>query len=126
MDAVTGLNGMTRTEFERVVKEALDSLPPALRDRLDNVQVSIRESPDRRQVAEFGSGLYGLYEGVSLDRRTHDFAGLPDRITVFKRSIERDFPDRAGMIRCIRETVIHEVGHFFGLDDEDLDRLGIG
>ena len=118
---------MTRREFEKVVKEAIESLPGALRGKIDNVQVSVRESPDRKQTAEHGSGLYGLYEGVSLDRRTHDFAGaLPDRITIFKRSIERDFPNRAEMIKCIRETVIHEVGHFFGLDDEDLDRLGIG
>ena len=118
---------MTRSEFEKVVREALDSLPPELRGKLDNIQVTIRESPDRQQVAEHGSGLYGLYEGVSLDQRSHDFAGaLPDRITIFKRSIERDFPDRGEMIQCIRDTVIHEVGHFFGFDDDDLDRLGIG
>lgn len=118
---------MTRREFEKVVKEALDSLPAALREKIENVQVSVRESPDRHQTAEHGSGLYGLYEGVSLDRRSHDFQGaLPDRITIFKRSIERDFPDRAEMIKCVRETVIHEVGHFFGFDDDDLDRMGIG
>jgi predicted Zn-dependent protease with MMP-like domain len=118
---------MTRKEFERVVQEALDSLPPPLRSKIENVEVGIRESPDRQQVAEYGSGLYGLYEGVPLNERSPDFAGaMPDRITIFKRSIERDFPDRAEMIQCIRDTVIHEVGHFFGLDDDDLDRLGIG
>jgi predicted Zn-dependent protease with MMP-like domain len=118
---------MTRREFEQVVKEALDSLPAALRAKIDNVEVGIRESPDRQQVAEHGSGLYGLYEGVPLNERSSDFAGaMPDRITIFKRSIERDFPDRGDMIQCIRDTVIHEVGHFFGLDDDDLDRLGIG
>ena len=118
---------MTRRQFEQVVKEAVESLPPALREKIRNVQISVRESPDRRQVQEHGAGLYGLYEGVSLDQRGHDFAGaLPDRITIFKRSIERDFPDRAEMTKCIRETVIHEVGHFFGLDDDDLDKLGIG
>lgn len=118
---------MTRREFEKVVKEAIDSLPAELREKLDNVEVSIRESADRKLVAEHGGGLYGLYEGVSLDQRTHDFAGaLPDRITIFKRTIERDFPDRREMIQCIRDTVIHEVGHFFGFDDNDLDRMGIG
>jgi predicted Zn-dependent protease with MMP-like domain len=118
---------MTRREFERVVREAVESLPRALRERIQNVQVAVRESPDRRQVAEHGSGLYGLYEGVSLDRRTHDFQGaLPDRITIFKRAIERDFPEREAMMKCIRETVVHEFGHYFGLDDDDLDRLGIG
>jgi predicted Zn-dependent protease with MMP-like domain len=118
---------MTRREFEQVAKEALASLPPILREKIVNVQVVIRESPDRRQAAEHGSGLYGLYEGVSLDRRTHDFQGaLPDRITIFKRTIERDFPEREAMIKCIRDTVIHEFGHYFGFDDEDLDRMGIG
>ena len=118
---------MTRREFERVVKEAVESLPREFRDKVENVQVIVRESPDRRQAAEHGSGLYGLYEGVSLDRRTHDFQGaLPDRITIFKRAIERDYPERKAMIQCIRDTVVHEFGHFFGLDDEDLDRLGIG
>ena len=98
---------MTRREFEKVVKEALESLPAALREKIDNVQVSVRESPERSQTAEHGSGLYGLYEGVSLDQRSHDFQGaMPDRITIFKRSIERDFPERAEMIQCIRETVI--------------------
>ena len=118
---------MTRREFEKIVKEALESLPAPLRDKLDNVEVLVRESPDRKQTGEHGPGLYGLYEGVSLDQRTHDFQGaLPDRITIFKRSIERDFPERAEMLKCIRETVIHEVGHFFGFDDDDLDRMGIG
>lgn len=118
---------MTRREFEQVVKEALESLPAPLRDKIDNVEVSVRESPDRQQTGEHGSGLYGLYEGVPLDQRTHDFQGaLPDRITIFKRSIERDFPERQDMIQCIRDTVIHEVGHFFGFDDDDLDRMGIG
>ena len=118
---------MTRREFERIVKEALDSLPPMLRGKIENVEVLVRESPDRRQTSEHGSGLYGLYEGVSLDRRTHDFQGaMPDRITIFKRSIERDYPKRPEMIKCIRETVIHEVGHFFGFDDDQLGAMGIG
>ena len=118
---------MTRREFEQVVKEALDSLPPILREKIENVQVIVRESPDRRQTSEHGSGLYGLYEGVSLDRRTHDFQGaLPDRITIFKQAIERDFPEREAMIQCIRDTVVHEFGHYFGFDDDDLDRMGIG
>lgn len=118
---------MTRRDFERVVREAVESLPPVLREKIRNVQVSVRESPDRRQTAEHGSGLYGLYEGVPLGARTHDFQGaLPDRITIFKRAIERDFPRRDEMVKCIRETVIHEFGHFFGLDDDDLERLGIG
>jgi len=118
---------MTRAEFEKVVKEAWQSIPPDLRSKIVNVEVIVRESPTRRQVAELGGGLYGLYEGVSLDQRTHDFQGaMPDRITLFKRCIERDFPERVEMIQCIRDTVLHEVGHYFGFDDHDLDGMGIG
>ena len=118
---------MTRAEFERVVREAMDALPPMFLEKLGNVEVVVRESPTRGQVAENGGGLYGLYEGVPLNERTPEFAGaLPDRITIFKRSIERDHRDRAAMLKCIRETVLHEVGHFFGLDEDDLERLGIG
>jgi predicted Zn-dependent protease with MMP-like domain len=118
---------MTRREFERIVEEAVESLPAPLREKIRNVQVVVRESPDRRQTAEHGTGLYGLYEGTSLDRRTHDYqAAMPDRITIFKRAIERDFPEREAMIKCIRETVIHEFGHYFGFDDDQLDQMGIG
>lgn len=118
---------MTRREFEAVVKEAFDSLPRQLRDKIENVEVVVRESPDRRQTGEHGGGLYGLYEGVSLDRRTHDFQGaMPDRITIFKRSIERDFPERTEMVKCIRDTVVHEFGHYFGFNDDQLDAMGIG
>ncbi|MBI4566581.1 MAG: metallopeptidase family protein [Planctomycetes bacterium] len=118
---------MTRREFDRIVREAIAGLPPPLRQRIDNVQVVVRESPDRRQAAEHGGGLYGLYEGVSLDRRGHDFQGaLPDRITLFKRTIERDFRNREEMIRCIQDTVVHEFGHYFGFDDDDLERMGLG
>src|SRR5687768_8936103 len=94
VERIESLNGMTRREFEKVVREALDSLPVDLRSKIENIQVGIRESPDRHQTAEHGAGLYGLYEGVPLEERGPDFAGaLPDRITIFKRSIERDFPD---------------------------------
>lgn len=118
---------MTRREFEKIVAEAVESLPAPLKEKVRNVQVVVRESPERRQTAEHGSGLYGLYEGVSLDRRTHDFQGaLPDRITIFKRTIERDFPERGAMIQCIQDTVVHEFGHFFGFDDDQLDAMGIG
>jgi predicted Zn-dependent protease with MMP-like domain len=123
---------MTRREFERVVEEAVDSLPKELRGRLDNVEFHVAESPNRRQAQglELPSrepSLYGLYEGTSLaDRSVSDAVLLPSRITLFKRAIERDFPKRPEMIKCIQETVLHEIGHHFGFDDEDLDGFGIG
>ncbi len=120
---------MDIAEFELVVKQAIRGLPEPLRGRIENVQVVIRDASGskRQRGGRDESGLYGLYEGTPLPGRTHDFQGaLPDRITLFKNNIEADFADRAGMIRCIQETVIHELGHYFGFDDEDLDEMGIG
>ena len=123
---------MTRREFERVVEEAVNSLPEEFRARLDNVEFHVAESPNRRQAKAVGvdsrePSLYGLYEGTSLaDRSVSDPVEFPSRITLFKRAIERDCPTRPEMVKCIQETVLHEIGHHFGFDDEDLDGFGIG
>ena len=111
---------MTRREFERIVEEAVKSLPEPFRDRLEKVVIRVAESPSKRQSrvpepkGRREPALYGLYEGT------------PDRITVFKRAIERDHRSRPAMVRCIQETVLHELGHSLGLDDSQLDRLGCG
>jgi predicted Zn-dependent protease with MMP-like domain len=123
---------MTRKEFEKVVEQAVAGLPEEFRRRIENVEFRVAESPNRRQSREFGEDgkepcLYGLYEGTPLgDRRADDSFTLPDRITIFKRAIERDFRTRAEIVACIQDTVLHEVGHFFGLNDDRLDELGIG
>lgn len=122
---------MTRKEFEQVVREAVQALPEALRRKIDNVEIRIAESPSRRQSREWGGGrlppLYGLYEGTPYGERGREYTlRLPDRITLFKRAIERDCRTRPEMIRCIRETVLHELGHYFGLDEHQLDDLGLG
>lgn len=123
---------MTRREFERIAQEAVQSLPEPFRARIENVVIRVAESPNRRQSrARDGHShepsLYGLYEGVPrTERSASDSASLPDQITIFKRAIERDHRSRAAMIRCIQETVLHELGHYFGLDDSQLDELGFG
>jgi predicted Zn-dependent protease with MMP-like domain len=122
---------MTRREFEKIVEEAVASLPEAIRKRIENVAFHVAESPNRRQSRQTGTdrggALYGLYEGTPLTERS---AGepplLPDRITIFKRAIEHDCRTRADMVRCIQETVLHELGHYFGFDDDQLDGFGIG
>ena len=117
---------MTRREFEKVVKAAVESLPAPLRERIENVHFVVAESPHRRRRGQSGE-LYGLYEGVPFHHRGPDYQGaLPDRITIFKRTIERDFKTREEMTRAIQDTVIHEVGHYFGFDDDQLNDLGIG
>ena len=123
---------MTRREFERIVEEAVKSLPETFRDRIENIVIRVAESPNRRQSKSsepkgHETSLYGLYEGVPrTERRVDDSFQQPDRITVFKRAIERDHKSRAAMVKCIQETVLHELGHYFGLDDSQLDELGYG
>ena len=104
--------------FDDHVRAALDSLPPAIAAALDNVVVVIEdEHPDYPD-------LFGLYEGIPLPERG-DMAGeLPDRITIFRLPLEDEFDDPAELEREIRITVLHELGHYFGLDEERLAELG--
>jgi len=104
--------------FDDHVKAALDSLPADIASALDNIVVVIEdehpEDPD----------LFGLYEGIPLPERG-DMAGeLPDRITIFRVPLEEEFPDPAELEREIRITVLHEIGHYFGLDEDRLAELG--
>ncbi len=116
---------MNRQEFEKIVREAVENLPAPIREKLENVSFDVAESPNRRQSG-WGE-LYGLYEGTPFPHRGPDYnLAMPDRITIFKRAIERDFRTREEMIRCIQDTVVHEVGHFLGLDDDELEARGLG
>lgn len=123
---------MTRREFERIVEEAVRTLPEEFRSRIENVHIKVAESPNRRQSRGEPDGgrepsLYGLYEGTPRSERgPDDLPLLPDRITIFKRAIERDHKTRPELVKCIQETVLHELGHYFGLDDTQLDALGFG
>ncbi len=107
--------------FEREVGRALDSLPDELRAAMDNVAVLIDdEDPQERN-------LYGLYRGTPLtDRTLEGYAGsLPDTVTIYRRPLERDFGhDRERLVDEIRITVVHELAHHFGIDDDELERLG--
>jgi predicted Zn-dependent protease with MMP-like domain len=104
--------------FDDHVKAALDSLPADIASALDNIVLLIEdEHPD-------DPDLYGLYEGIPLPERG-DMAGeLPDRITIFRIPLEEEFPDPADLEREIRITVLHEIGHYFGLDEDRLAQLG--
>jgi predicted Zn-dependent protease with MMP-like domain len=104
--------------FDDHVKAALDSLPADIARALENIVLLIEdehpEDPD----------LFGLYEGIPLPERG-DMAGeLPDRITIFRIPLEEEFPDPADLEREIRITVLHEIGHYFGLDEDRLTQLG--
>jgi predicted Zn-dependent protease with MMP-like domain len=107
--------------FEEHVRAALDSLPPQLADALENVAVVIRdehpEDPD----------LFGLYEGTPLPERSGASVGhLPDQITIYRLPLEESFRDPAELEEEIRITVLHELAHYFGIDEDRLDELGYG
>ena len=104
--------------FADHVRRALDSLPPDIARRLENVAVVVEdEHPD-------DPDLFGLYEGVPLPERG-DWAGsLPDRIRIFRRPLVESFPEPARLEEEIRITVLHELAHYFGLDEDRLEDLG--
>jgi len=107
-----------RPTFEENVRAALDTLPPDIAAALRNVAVVVeeenRDDPD----------LYGLYEGVPLPERGDMGGALPDRVAIYRRPLEDDFPDPEELRQEIRITVLHELGHYFGLDEDRLAELG--
>jgi predicted Zn-dependent protease with MMP-like domain len=104
--------------FEEHVRRALESLPPQIAEALRNVAVVVAdEHPD-------DPDLFGLYEGIPLPERG-DWAGtLPDKITIYRLPLEESFPDPRELEEEIRITVLHELAHYFGLDEDRLDELG--
>ena len=103
--------------FEELVVEALDSLPPEIGRQMRNVAVMVEDdSPD---------GLLGLYEGVPLTARGEWYSGvLPDRITIYRRPICEISETEEDVVEEVRVTVIHEIAHHFGIDDDRLEELG--
>jgi len=116
-------------DFYELVERALEGLPPDLAQLLDNVAIVVDEWPDYSTplVAEGPEDtLYGLYEGVPLTERGWGYSGiLPDKITIFRGPLERDFePD--GLEEQVKITVVHEIAHHFGFDEDRLEELGWG
>ena len=107
-------------DFERVVRQALDSLPPKLREAMSNVEIVIEdENPD-------DPDLFGLYVGIPLTERDSGYAGvLPDKIEIYRIPLEEEFGHDPELLEEeVRITVIHELAHHFGIDDDRLDELG--
>lgn len=119
---------MRRREFERLVVRALGDLPPQFRAYLDNVVVLVEDRPSRELLAQLGMApgdlLYGYYEGTPLTEFGRDFGmRLPDRIYIFQGPIEEVCRNRAEMEAEVQATVLHEIGHHFGLSEEELEHL---
>ena len=121
---------MDRRKFHRLIEEALDTLPGEIRIRMENVTVVVEEEPTDDQIEHAGLDpaegiLFAVYEGSPLTERSHDFAMvLPDRITLFYRPLIETFRCPSEIREQIRRTVVHEVAHFLGLDDDEIERLG--
>jgi predicted Zn-dependent protease with MMP-like domain len=107
-----------RLRFEELTVEALDSLPAWVLERLENVEVIVEDGPPRDEP-----NLLGRYHGIPLTERRHYAGVLPDTITLYRRTIERQARDEDDLRRVIAHTVEHEVAHFFGISDERLRDL---
>lgn len=120
---------LTEDEFAAIVEEALAEIPVALADFMDNIIVDVEPMPSRHDLNEVGiddpTELLGLYHGTPITERGDDgVIPMPDRITIYQRNLEAVCESREELIEQIRTTVFHEVGHHFGLDEDDLEELG--
>ena len=117
----------TRREFLRLVRLALEELPTQIDYALENVAILVEDWPgeDDPEVAgpEGPYDLFGVYSGVPLPEREGGLPPLPDRITLFQRPIEEDSEDEDEIRAAIGETLIHEVGHYFGLSEEEIEEI---
>ena len=110
---------MDTDAFREIVEDAVAGLPEFFRSKLNNIDIVIEDGPvDRR-------GLLGLYQGVPLKKRGAWYGNvLPDKITLFKKNIERISRDRKDLEEWVRRVLIHEIGHYFGFDEQELRKLG--
>ncbi len=122
---------MNRSRFEQLVDEALGSMPREFQEMMDNVAIFIEDEPSRETLRHAGVSrghtLLGLYQGVPQTERTRSYDLVtPDRITLFQRPIEASGRTDAEVSEQIRRTVLHEVGHYFGMDEERLGEIEAG
>jgi len=119
---------MTRPEFETLVERALGTLPRRFKDKISNVAIVVEDWADEETLEQVGieppDTLYGLYRGIDLTRRDTSYGNvLPDTIHIYQGPIEEDCADAEEMAELVRDTVIHEIGHYFGLDDDTMEDI---
>jgi predicted Zn-dependent protease with MMP-like domain len=120
-----------RARFGALVRRALRDIPPPFKEHLRQVDIVVKRRPSRADLAEAelepGDSMYGFYRGVPLTERGGGYNLVaPDVINIYQEPLEEDFRSEAALIAEIRTTVLHELGHFFGIDDDRLDELGRG
>lgn len=114
-------------EFEELVYQALEKIPRRFKERLENIDIIIEDSPPRSLLEEMGieppGTLLGLYQGVPLKERGHWYGNvLPDKITLYKKPLERFSRSPEELKQNVIKTVIHEIAHYFGFDDQELEK----
>jgi predicted Zn-dependent protease with MMP-like domain len=119
---------MTRAAFERRVAEALATIPRQFRDAMHNIAIVVEDEPSDELLDEMEidppDTLFGLYQGIPLTERTTSYGNtLPDRVLIFQGPHERETVDEEDLINCIGETLIHEIGHYFGLSEEEIEEI---
>jgi len=117
-----------RDRFLKLVDEALDSIPSRFRDAMQNIAIVVEDEPSGAQLEEVGieppDTLLGLYEGTPLtERQWADGNRLPDKITLFQGPIEDSSEDEEDLVVAIGETLIHEIGHYFGMSEEQIEEI---
>src|SRR3990172_8302016 len=121
---------MRRSEFERLVLQALEELPDQFRDALHNIDIQVRWRPTPAELRRAGvrrGSLFGLYLGVPLTKRGHGYSmALPATIVVYQQTHERHCRSDAENVEQVPQTILHEVGHYLGIDEDRLQELGIG
>jgi len=121
---------MDPDEFERIAQEAFDALPARFKTSIDNVRIVIEESPDQsvaRRKGGSGTLLLGLYEGIPLSKRGTAYGmypSVPDKITLYRKNIEAVGGSQGEIRARIREVLIHEIAHHFGMSEEEIRRAG--
>jgi predicted Zn-dependent protease with MMP-like domain len=122
------VNPVRRAEFERRVAEALASIPRRFRDAMKNIAIVVEDEPSRELLDEMAieppDTLLGLYQGVPLTERPWGYGNtLPDRVLIFQGPHEREADDDDDLVVAIGETLIHEIGHYFGMSEEQIEEI---
>ena len=123
--------GIGTEAFARLVEQAIDRIPEELRGCLDNVVISVKHRPSQELLADLGlppdEPLFGVYLGVPLTERSAGEPPLyPDTIHIYQEPLENFCTTRAQLVEEIELTVVHEIAHFFGFSDEQLEKMGYG
>lgn len=121
---------MERARFIELIRQAVQGIPPPFSEHLQQVDIVVKTRPlrDDLAAADLGPGdsMYGFYRGIPLTERDGSYTLVaPDVIDIYQEPLEEDFPDEHELVEEIRVTVLHELAHFFGIDDDRLEELGL-